>query len=256
MHDPVYAHELRRVWLWDQRDNHVEANLEADREHRLQALPGWTWDPYADRWEDGFRRLLDYVKGNGHARLPATYTVDGYRLGSWVRIQRLSRKEGTLNRDRERRLKNVPGWTWDAVAARWADGLGRLVEYVNRNGHANVPKDYTVDGYQLGAWVDAQRRFRRKGTLDADRQRRLEDLPGWTWDPNAEKWEEGFSRLLKVVEQTGTARVAVSYSVDDYSLGSWVSTQRHMHARGILDADREHRLQELPGWTWRARSSP
>ena len=47
-------------------------------------------------------------------------------------------------------------------------------------------------------WVNTQRTRHAKGTLDADRQHRLQDLPGWTWDPYADQWEEGFSRLLRL----------------------------------------------------------
>ena len=53
-----------------------------------QELPGWTWDPFADQWEEGFSRLLDYVERNGDARVPQSYTVDGYKLGQWVGMQR------------------------------------------------------------------------------------------------------------------------------------------------------------------------
>jgi hypothetical protein len=42
---------------------------------------GWTWDPYADRWEEGFSRLSHYIERHGDARVPVSYTVDGYRLG-------------------------------------------------------------------------------------------------------------------------------------------------------------------------------
>ena len=49
---------------------HAKGTLDADRQRRLQDLPGWTWDPYADKWEEGFRRLLDYVERHGHARVP------------------------------------------------------------------------------------------------------------------------------------------------------------------------------------------
>ena len=103
-------------------------------------------------------------------------------------------------------------------------------DYVERHGDARVPQSYTVDGYQLGAWVDTQRTTHAKGTLDADRERRLQDLPGWTWDPYADKWEEGFGRLLDYVERHGDARVPQSYTVDGYTLGA-VGQSRNAHSR-------------------------
>lgn len=77
-----------------------------------------------------------------------------------------------------------------------------------------------VDGYQLGAWVVTQRvRHADEGTLDADRERRLQELPGWIWDARVDNWEEGFSRLQDYVERHGDARVPQPYTVDGYPLG-------------------------------------
>ncbi len=237
-------------WVIKQRHKHTKGILEADRQHRLQDLPGWTWDPFADRWEEGFSRLLHYVEHNGDARVAQSYTVDGYRLGAWVAKQRHEYAKGTLEADRERRLQELPGWAWDAVADLWEEGFSRLLDYLERIGHARVPHSCTVDGYPLGWWVNTQRNFRRKGTLDADRQRRLEDLPGWTWDILADQWEQGFSRLMHYVERHGHARVPQSCTVDGYPLGHWVSQQRVNHVKGTLDGGRQRQLQGLPGWTW------
>ena len=44
--------------------------------------------PRRRQWEEGFRRLLDYVERHGDARVPQSYTVDGYQLGAWVSTQR------------------------------------------------------------------------------------------------------------------------------------------------------------------------
>ncbi len=71
----------------------------------------------------------------------------------------------------------------------------------------------------------------------------------------ADRWEEGFRRLLCYIERHGDARVQQSYTVDGYRLGVWVATQRHNYAKGILDPHRQDRLQRLPGWTWNAQSS-
>jgi hypothetical protein len=137
----------------------------------------------------------------------------------------------------------------------WEDGFSRLLQYVKNHGDACVSRDYTVDGYPLGQWVKVQRGSHARGTLDADREHRLESLRGWTWDPRSARWEEGFNRLLEYVDETGHARVPVSYKAGDYQLGAWAKTQRKLHAGGHLDADRQRQLQNLPGWTWTASSS-
>ena len=241
-------------WVGEQRTNYTEGTLKADRQRRLEDLPGWTWDRQADKWEQGFRRLLEYVELHGRARVPQSYTVDGYRLGSWCQLQRANYAEGILEDDRERRLKDLPGWTWDPRADDWEEGFSRLLDYVDRHGPARVPLSYTVDGYKLGQWVSVQRTRRAKGTLDSDHQHRLEGLPGWTWDPRTDQWEEGFRRLLDYVERHGHSRVPRSCTADGYRLGAWINMQRNNHSNGTIDADRRSRLQQLPGWSWDARA--
>jgi superfamily II DNA or RNA helicase len=235
-------------WVMTQRVKYAKGTLDAHREHRLQELPGWTWNRRKERWEKGFSQLLDYVNRYGDALVPASYTVDGFKLGVWVVAQRVYYIKGTLDADRRHRLQELPGWSWDAIAAQWEEGFSRLLDYVDRNGDARVPARYTLDGYKLGNWVATQRDRRNEGTLDADCERRLRELPGWTWGPHTDQWEEGFSRLLDYVERNGDARVPYSYTVDGCKLGAWVRNQRSR--QDTLDAERRYRLQALPGWTW------
>lgn len=89
------------------------------------------------------------------------------------------------------------------------------------NGDARVPTSYRADGFKLGVWVAVQRVKYLKGRLEADRKRRFEELPGWTWDRQADKWEAGFSPLLGYVQRNGDARVPQrSYTVDGFKLGA------------------------------------
>jgi hypothetical protein len=58
------------------------------------------WDTLAYRWEEGLRRLHDYVELNGHARVRQRDTINGYAIGKWVNKQRDNYAEGTLDADR------------------------------------------------------------------------------------------------------------------------------------------------------------
>ena len=235
-------------WVAAQRSFYRRGTLDAERQHRLEDLPGWTWDTLADQWEEGFRRLEDYVKRHGDARVPIRYTVDGYQLGVWVNNQRARRSR--LNVGHQRRLENLHGWTWDSKASQWEEGFTRLQDYVKRHDDARVPQSYSVDRYPLGQWVAEQRHLHVKGTLEADREHRLKSVDGWTWNAVADKWEEGFGLLLRYREDNCHARVPTAYVIDGFPLGQWVMVQRQFRAKGRLEADREHRLESVDGWTW------
>jgi hypothetical protein len=144
---------------------------------------------------------------------------------------------------------------WNARVDRWEEGFRRLSEYFKENGTTRVPQSHKVDGYDLGTWVVTQRFKYKKGVLRADRIRRLEELRGWSWDPFADQWDDGFRQLVVYVERNGDARVPQSYEADDgFRLGAWVQKQRTVFNRGGGDAERRQRLQKLPGWSWKPSS--
>lgn len=139
------------------------------------------------------------------------------------------------------------------LAEQWEQQFNKLKDYVKKHGHARVPRFYTVDGHPLGRWVVSQRNRYVHGTLPPDRARQLEALPGWTWGPRTDQWEESFRRLADYAKRNGDARVPQADIVDGFNLGRWVVTQRRFHSKGTLDPDQERRLAGLPGWTWDPR---
>jgi hypothetical protein len=90
-----------------------------------------------------------------------------------------------------------------------------------------------------------------KNKMDSHRRQRLEALPGWSWQPKV-SWQKGFSYLKEFAEREGHSRVPQSYKTnDDYSLGTWVNTQRSRAKKNKLASDRRQHLEVLPGWSWR-----
>ncbi|BBX58330.1 UvrABC system protein B [Mycobacterium shottsii] len=58
-------------WVSVQRVTFAKGSQPEDRKNKLEALTGWTWDVKTDLWEEGFRRLQDYV---GHHGTPPAQT--------------------------------------------------------------------------------------------------------------------------------------------------------------------------------------
>jgi Helicase associated domain len=168
--------------------------LSAERQQRLQNLPGWAMDARSARWEEGFQRLQEYVKINGSSRLPSKYVFKGYKLGVWVNTQR--QNWSSLSEQRRKRLMTLPDWTENTRNALWEEGFNHLLRYVADNGDALVPSTCILDGYRLGQWVAVQRSSWE--SLSDERRQRLQQLPGWAVSARAAWWEEGFRRCRRL----------------------------------------------------------
>ena len=131
------------------------------------------------RWSQTF------LGANGALPSARSYeTAEGFRLGDWVVAQR--RNKDFMQPDRRRRLEALPGWNWDPFFVRWEENFSRLKQFLQREGHCRVTRSYqTEDGYELGVWVSNQRS--RKNSMDADRRQRLQQLPGWSWNPHSSR---------------------------------------------------------------------
>ncbi|AQA04895.1 hypothetical protein BVC93_23560 [Mycobacterium sp. MS1601] len=236
---------------WIRRQRRTWDQLTDERRQRLQELPGWTRNVLDDKWEAGYRHLVDYVDFTGSAEVLQSYVAeDGYRLGKWVSVQRRIWKD--LSEDRRRRLSELPGWTLDARGRWWDDWFAKLEDYVTEQGTARVPQTYvTEDGAKLGTWVSNQRSTWE--SLSAERRSRLEQLAGWTLDSRTAFWEEGFRHLQAYAKETGTAQPPSNCIRDGFKLGVWVNTQRQNWT--TLDDERKRRLEQLPGWTLNTKNT-
>ena len=244
------------AWVAKQRAKGPDPVFGPDRARRLAELPGWSWDPRDDLWDEGFEKLREYVKSRGDALVPKAYAINGYQLGAWVTTQRRAYARGRLSLERQTRLENTTGWTWNSIQDRWHEGYRVLQRYVAEHGHTRIPALERYEGFRLGQWVAQQRYKRNKGSLPSDRIRLLEGFTDWTWDAVTDEWEEGFRHIQDYVRQFGDSAVPQSFRCEDgYRLGGWVSSVRSDYRSGDLSVERQARLMGLPGWTWSPRDS-
>jgi hypothetical protein len=245
-------------WCAKQRTLHGRGRLSVEHAGRLEALRGWQWDSDEAIWERMFSLLEKYLEREKHLIVPREHVEDGEPLGKWVRRQRGVYKGhtgGLLNDRRIAKLVALPGWTWDRQDDKWERAFAALRSFVDREGHANVPRGHVENGVYLYAWVMRQQDHYKMGRLQrqGDRLARLEAMDGWKWWLRvADRWERNFAALVKFWEREGYLQPPEGHWEDGVSLWRWVRYQRGRYAEGKLQAHPDHvaRLEALPGWKW------
>ena len=240
-------------WAGRQRTLFHSGRLKHDRVQRLEAVPGWSWNPMDAAWDRGYDILAAHAARTGSAAVRRDLVIDGYPVGAWVGEQRTRLREGTLLDERRVRLEQLPGWIWHRHSDSWERHYDALLSFVDREGHAAVPTGHVEAGMPLSAWVIRHRQDHKAGKVPADRAARLDALPGWTWDVLATRWEQHYAALEAFIARVGHARVPSGHLEGDIKLGSWVIVQRQAHRKAALDDERAQRLERLPGWVWNAR---
>jgi len=106
-------------------------------------------------------------------------------------------------------------------AERWERGFAALSKFRKREGHCCPSRDHVEDKFNLGPWVSVQRY--RKDLIPMERKRRL-DAIAFVWNWKDDRWEQGFTVLLKFKRRAGHCRVPIDHSEGDHRLGWWAST--------------------------------
>jgi len=103
------------------------------------------------------------------------------QLAQWVGTQRKSYRQRRLDTHKIRRLEEI-GFEWNPmrkVLELWERRFSDLIAFKNQRGHCNVPAEWSKNP-QLGKWVSNQRGNYKRGTLSAERIKKLEAL-GFKW---------------------------------------------------------------------------
>jgi hypothetical protein len=126
-----------------------------------------------------------------------------------------------------------------------------LLKYAEREGHCNIPSEYSEGHLKLSGWVSLQRQ--KKDQLTIEQIKKLNSL-NFIWDPLSEKWEEGFTALTTFYKREGHCLVPDQWVENNFNLGTWIGVQRTRLNTGVLSNDRKNRLDTL-GFIWNVKSS-
>lgn len=239
-------------WVSHQRMRYRAGKLSDHEVSQFESLTDWSWDVLEDSWEGFYQLLQSFAERNGKANPPKAFEDNDLPLGAWVSRQRVLYRKGKLRADRIARLEELAGWTWDKEIDVWESNFIKLANYTSEFGTANPPQAYRDGESKLGTWVHSQRTKFRNGSLNAENIKRLESLPGWTWNPLDGIWESTYEELLAFTDKFKHSSVPVS--TEDPALkelSRWITRQRQSHRQNVLDEQKIELLESLPGWSWK-----
>jgi hypothetical protein len=201
------------------------------------------------RWDNMFNQLLEFKQKHGHVKVLRQYD-ENKKLGIWVRHWRSNYREYKRTNgqkgdpERMNRLESIglvdDSTTGDAnrrVNTSWKDMYNQLLEFKQKHGHVNVPRQYD-ENPKLGTWVrhwrSAYRDYKRtngqKG--DPERMKCLESIglvdDSTTGDANRHvntSWKDMYNQLLEFKQKHGHVKVPRQYD-EHKKLGIWVMTNR------------------------------
>ena len=145
----------------------------------------------------------------------------------------------------------------NSLNASWDMMYGFAKEYFEENGNLEIPKRYvTKDGYNLGMWINTQRRVYQEkiyGILTPAQIQRLNKI-GMDWNsPLDRAWEKYFTAAGKYYQENGNLLINASESYDGVLLGNWISNLRTYKKNDTksqyLTEDRIQALDEI-GMVW------
>jgi superfamily II DNA or RNA helicase len=216
-----------------------DLNLEErQRRNLLAELPGWSWDPVDDFWEQRFSLLQEYAKEFGHARPSNNELYRGDNLGRFVGTQRYRFNTGQLSPERASRLEGLSKWAWSKYDGEWLDYFGELESFVQSNGR--MPS--ADENRSLYWWTHTQRKHR--DSLDQWKIQKLEELNVWRWTKE-DKWMDNYRSVQAILATREDVVFDISSHIKDPVLRNWYSSQRTKATNQRLPQDRAQLWKEL-----------
>lgn len=132
----------------------------------------------------------------------------------------------------------------------WPEQYQALVKYQRKHGDC-----FMTGKHPLAKWVSTQRSRLRAGSLPS-KEKKLLDRLNFPWDSLEAKWDAccqsaaAFIALHGHLNPPGNFKAGGPRSVHRPLLAKWISSQRSLYSRDLLEKSRVQKLEGIPGWTW------
>lgn len=125
----------------------------------------------------------------------------------------------------------------------WNSKLRDARQFYSEHGHLNIPYGFTVNGYNLGSWLQEQRRAYLRGRLEPYKIDALEKL-GILWQYRDETWMTYYGKIKQFYLQHGNTAFSLSDTAQRV-LYYWKNDQLKMMRKGRLSVRCTGLLNEI-----------
>ena len=245
--------EERKLAGWVSRQRVRREFLNTSQIAQMDLFVGFFWDR-KESWEKKYSELKKYIDTNGKLPDSQDENHDTRTLRNWLSSQISYYRRNKLSAECREKIKIILPMIVGSNE-KWQETHGKLCEFVGKNGR--LPSILSKDNSEktLGQWIFMQRQRWRKGTLDSESERILNDTRYWIWERNyEEEWMEKYEELLDFVRENGRLPRDPRDNSKEGKLARWCvvqrSRQREMGKHRKLTKNEEEKLELVPGWHW------
>jgi hypothetical protein len=132
----------------------------------------------------------------------------------------------------------------------WEFRYEALRRYAEANGSSRLRVEVIWESLKLGFRVGSQRQAFAAGKLSDARRRKLELLPGWSWNARVDDQDAFIALVAQWCREHGHSSIDCHAVVGHAHLGQWVRRQRDHYRVCRIGASTRAKLEAIEHWCW------
>ena len=260
------------VWIDTQRKTYKSGKLSKERIELLNKI-GMRFENKITKigWQECYKLAKVYFEKMGDLEISSkfktqdgiTYDEKGYNLGMWINTQRQTYKNGKLSKEKIELLNKI-GMRFENKINNigWEEYYKLAKAYYNKYNNLEIQRSfktldgitYDENGYNLGAWIDTQRKTYKNGKLSKEKIELLNKI-GMRFESKLNKidWEEYYKLAKEYFEKNNNLEISSKFKTQDgitydekgYNLGMWINIQRQAYKSGKLSKEKIKLLEKI-----------
>jgi len=247
------------TWCACQKENYRNGKMDNELKEKLESIEGWTWGekqktkPFT--WDESYIILQEIVKEYNRIPRDKEYYKE-YNIGFWCSHQKSIFKNNKMSDERIKKLEAIHGWIWGEKRTKpltWDENCEILRDFINNNNNRFPAQKEEHKGIKIGIWLSNQKERYKNKKLKDERKQKLEAIQGWTWGEKKTSkpltWDANCAILHDFMNKNNNRFPAQKEEHKGIKIGVWLSNQRVIYKKNIMNNERIKKLEAIHGWS-------